>query len=644
MTKRVVQIMLATLALTVATAPPAGAAFPNFQRTDYAAGTTPSAVVAFQTKPPDGNGAYPLLVVANRGSDNLSVFAGDGNGNLVARTPVGAGDEPVAIAAGDLDSNVDTNGYTDLVVANRGVPDTINVLFGDGNGGFSAPTVLGSAQGIGTDPSGVAIGDFNNDGFADIAVANTGSDSVTVLLGNGNGGFTKTAASPIAVGDQPVAVEWGWDALYVANRGSGSLSLIADPGGVSPTVTPWTTGIGSQPVALATRMDRAPFPKTDLMAVANYGSGTTTLLQQAFSLAPLPGSPFVAGSTPAGVTGGPFAGNGVPLEQALSGFTRSGLSDYAFANEASDTVTFLVQDATSRDVADVFHPGSGVLTTGDQPAAISQYDLNGDGNDGDIAVANAGSGTVSVFINLQQAQLTRAPSAIAFPSVQPQYTLSPAYDITLTNTGGKEVRIGTVEVTGANAGDFVVSSDGCRGRYILAGFNDSCTVRVRFAPLSTGARTATLRIVDENLVAYTTTLSGVGGDLPTGPTGATGATGATGPVGPVGPVGPIGQTGPQGPPGATTFVVKLYASFAQDPVTAKAKKSFRVRYVLTRSASVTIDVLKGGKRVQRVKQAVGAGRASAPVKALKSGKYTLKLAASSSDSQTAADKVQLKVS
>ncbi len=616
------------MVVLAAVAAPSADAFLTFSRTDFAAGTAPSAVVATEVKPGDENGRYPMLVVANRGSDNLTVLVGDDNGNLVSAPSVGAGSQPVAIAAADLNSNVDASHDTDLAVANRGTPDTVTVRFGTGDGGFSAPTVLGAAQGIGTDPSGIAAGDFNGDGFADLAVANSGDDTVTILLGDGNEGFAKTAASPIPVGDQPVAVEWGWDGLYVVNRAAGTLTQILDPGGATPTVTPWSTGIGSQPVGLVTRMDRAPFPKTDVIAVANYGSGTGTLLTKAFGLAQLPGSPFQIGSTPTGVTGGPFGGNFVPINDPA--FHASGLSDYAFANEATDAVTFLIQDVTSRDEPDVFRAGSGTLATGDQPAAISQYDLNGDGNDGDIAVANAGSNTVSVFINLRQPQLTRGPAALNF-AAQPKSILSDAQDITLTNTGGVQVKIDTVEVTGSNPGDFVVSSDGCRGHQLLAGFNDACTIRVRFAPTVTGARTATLRIVDENAIVHTTTLSGSGAELPTGPAGPTGATGAAGPA------------GPQGPAGTPSLVVRLYAGFAQDPVTAKAKRRFRVRYVLTRSALVTIDVLKGTKRLQRVKQTTPAGRSSVLVTALRPGKYTLKLTAKSSDAPTATDKVTLKV-
>src|SRR5438552_18667252 len=42
---------------------------------------------------------------------------------------------------------------------------------------------------VGASPSAVAVGDFNGDRKSDLAVANNGSDNVSVLLGNGNGTF-----------------------------------------------------------------------------------------------------------------------------------------------------------------------------------------------------------------------------------------------------------------------------------------------------------------------------------------------------------------------------------------------------------------------------------------------------------------------
>jgi uncharacterized repeat protein (TIGR01451 family) len=61
---------------------------------------------------------------------------------------------------------------------------------------------------VGTSPGGVAVGDFNGDGKLDIAVANTGSGNVSILLGNGDGSFQSAMnfnagcnPATIAVGD-----------------------------------------------------------------------------------------------------------------------------------------------------------------------------------------------------------------------------------------------------------------------------------------------------------------------------------------------------------------------------------------------------------------------------------------------------------
>src|SRR6476660_8062832 len=56
---------------------------------------------------------------------------------------------------------------------------------------------------VGAAPASVAIADFNRDGKPDLAVANTGSGDVTVLLGDGKGGFAPAAGSPFSAGKNP---------------------------------------------------------------------------------------------------------------------------------------------------------------------------------------------------------------------------------------------------------------------------------------------------------------------------------------------------------------------------------------------------------------------------------------------------------
>ena len=81
------------------------------------------------------------------------------------------------------------DGKPDLVVANDG-SNTVSVLLGNGNGTFQAQQTFAT----GVDPTSVALGDVNGDGKPDLVVANDGSDTVSVLLGNGNGTFQASQA------------------------------------------------------------------------------------------------------------------------------------------------------------------------------------------------------------------------------------------------------------------------------------------------------------------------------------------------------------------------------------------------------------------------------------------------------------------
>jgi hypothetical protein len=76
------------------------------------------------------------------------------------------------------------DGNLDLAVTNDG-SNNVSVLLGNGNGGFGTATNFPADM----NPDSVAVGDFNRDGNLDLAIANFGSRNVSVLLGNGNGGF-----------------------------------------------------------------------------------------------------------------------------------------------------------------------------------------------------------------------------------------------------------------------------------------------------------------------------------------------------------------------------------------------------------------------------------------------------------------------
>jgi hypothetical protein len=80
--------------------------------------------------------------------------------------------------------------------------NTISVLLGNGDGTFTP--ALNSPLATGQAPTAVAIADFNGDGVPDIAVTDPQTDSVSVYLGLGQGLFAPAFELP--VGTNPTAI------------------------------------------------------------------------------------------------------------------------------------------------------------------------------------------------------------------------------------------------------------------------------------------------------------------------------------------------------------------------------------------------------------------------------------------------------
>jgi hypothetical protein len=106
------------------------------------------------------------------------------------------------VAEGDFNGD----GKLDLAIVNA-ASNTVTVLLGNGTGGFTAAP--GSPFPVGTGPQFVVVGDFNEDGKPDLAIANSFGNNVTVLLGNGAGGFTAAPGSPFPAGAVPSSLAVG---------------------------------------------------------------------------------------------------------------------------------------------------------------------------------------------------------------------------------------------------------------------------------------------------------------------------------------------------------------------------------------------------------------------------------------------------
>jgi hypothetical protein len=126
------------------------------------------------------------------------------------------------LATGDFNGD----GNLDIVSANRG-GNTVSVLLGKGNGTFqSAVTYLVGGRG----PQSVAVGDFNHDGKLDVAVANIDDYTIGVLPGNGDGTFASPVVDYTGIGPNSLAVaDFNGDHLpdlAVTNSNSNTLSIL----------------------------------------------------------------------------------------------------------------------------------------------------------------------------------------------------------------------------------------------------------------------------------------------------------------------------------------------------------------------------------------------------------------------------------
>ena len=171
-----------------------------------------------------GNGNLGLAVV-DQGSDTVTILPGNGDGTfqqpLTVALPPGA--EPTSIVAADFNND----GRTDLAVTDLG-PNELSNLLGNGDGTFSSLPPIPVPGG----PVALAEGDFTGNGQIDLAVADESSSTITILLGNGDGTFRVLPPIPLA---SPFSFP---DAIVTGHfTDSGHLDLaVADVGTVDVTV------------------------------------------------------------------------------------------------------------------------------------------------------------------------------------------------------------------------------------------------------------------------------------------------------------------------------------------------------------------------------------------------------------------------
>jgi uncharacterized repeat protein (TIGR01451 family) len=210
----------------------------------------PAGPFPYQAVVADFNGdGKPDIAVDNEYAGTVSVFLGKGNGEFSPATAIpfaSAGSISFGMVQGDF--NVD--GLADIAVVSYGEPGSIVILLNDGNGGFKPPV----SYPVGDSPYNLALGDHNGDGTVDLAVANYDSRDVTIWRANSDGTFKSAPGSPVSMGSKPSNLAFGdfnGDGkldLAVANSGSNDVSIMLGGDGQGGFTTASIYPVGSYPL------------------------------------------------------------------------------------------------------------------------------------------------------------------------------------------------------------------------------------------------------------------------------------------------------------------------------------------------------------------------------------------------------------
>ena len=425
----------------------------------------------------DFNGDGKLDIVSANAGNAVSVLLGNGDGTLQTQQQYSTGTQPISVVQGDFNGD----GKLDLAVANEGggTGGNVSILLGNGDGSFQAHHEYAA----GNVPNSVVAGDFNGDGFLDLAVANFGSSNISIMLGVGDGSFP--AHVEYLVGMQPISVATGDfngdGKLDLVLAGGTSLSVLLGNGDGTFQPASTTNFSGIFPVWVATG-DFNGDGKLDI-AIANAAANSISTL----------------------------LGNGNGTFQTKVDYPIGSYSySVAVGDLNADGALDLVVGSIASQVPVLFGKGDGGFqnpagySSGFTDGAVTLGDFNNDGRLDVIPSLSSGS---SVMLQVPVVSLSSTSLNFGTHLVGTSTTKQ----VTLTNTGSVPLNVTSVIATGNYS-----ETNNCLGAVAPGAV---CTISIKFKPTAKGTRSGTITLTDNgNPNIQTITLTGTGTVVKLSPT------------------------------------------------------------------------------------------------------------------------------
>ena len=430
----------------------------------------------------DLNGDGKLDLVTETGPNSIAVLLGNGDGTFQPAVNYTVGSNPNGINGISI-GDVNSDGNLDIVVSSYTGAGSISVLLGDGHGGFSSNIASSTGSSY---PRSPVIADVNGDGIPDILVANDANrGGVSVLLGNNTGSFTPSVVLP-SDGD-PVSIA-------VADiNGDGIPDVVFSNVAWGANDVQVYLGTGGGNFVAAPSVRTSDYSAFVVLQDIN-GDGKPDLVYTTYDgrVAAALGNGDGTFQTPVSYqVGTPNYGLG-PGNVVVADVNGDGKPDLVYSNRGQNSVSVLLGngDGTFQN------PQS---TPSGDTSLVAVGDFTGDGRP-DIAVSNS-SGTTTILENVPQTidgptyTIDKTPPTVSLVATNPttgDEGIGQSVQITLTFSES---------VTVAGTGPSLALNDGGTATYVSGSGTNTLTFNYTVAGTDTNVSSLAITAVNNGASA-----------------------------------------------------------------------------------------------------------------------------------------------